>query len=92
MVKVIVVDDEYLAREGMKKTIDWTKYGCILCGEAEDGYEGIELAKKVKPDLVITDIKMPGIDGIDMAKKIKEYLPNCKFTMLQTPNSVNTEK
>lgn len=82
LVKVIVVDDEYLAREGMKKTIDWSKYGCMLCGEAEDGYKGIELAKKIRPDIVITDIKMPGIDGIHMTQKIKEELPHCKFIII----------
>lgn len=59
LVKVIVVDDEYLAREGMKRTINWAKYGCVFCGEAGDGCEGIELAEKVRPDLIITDIKMP---------------------------------
>lgn len=82
LVKVIVVDDEYLAREGMKRTINWAKYGCVFCGEAGDGCEGIELAEKVRPDLIITDIKMPGIDGIHMAQKIKEKLPDCKFIII----------
>jgi two-component system response regulator YesN len=58
------------------------QHGCIYCGEADNGLAGIELAFKVKPDLVITDIKMPGIDGISMAKKIKEKLPNCKFIII----------
>lgn len=82
MIKVIIIDDEYLAREGMRKTIDWERYGCMLCGEADNGYKGVELAEKVEPDLIITDIKMPGIDGITMAKKIKEKFPECKFIII----------
>lgn len=82
LTKVIVVDDEYLVREGMKRTIDWAKIGCKFCGEAEDGYEAIELANKVKPDIIITDINMPGMNGIQMAHTIKETFPHCKFIMI----------
>lgn len=82
MIKAIIVDDEFIEREGMKKTIDWAKHGCIYCGEADNGLKGMELAFKVKPDLIITDIKMPGIDGLSMSKKIKEKLPYCKFIII----------
>lgn len=82
MIKAIIVDDEYIEREGMKRTIDWEKHGCIFCGEADNGLSGIDLALRVKPDLVITDIRMPGIDGISMSNKIKEKLPNCKFIII----------
>lgn len=82
MVKVLVVDDEYFAREGMKKTIDWDTLGCTLCGEADNGVVGVELARNLKPDIIITDIKMPGMDGIEMANSIKEFLPNCKFIII----------
>ncbi|WP_055665671.1 response regulator transcription factor [Desnuesiella massiliensis] len=82
MIKVLVVDDEYLAREGMKRTINWTSLGCELSGEAEDAFKAIELSKVIKPDIIITDIKMPGMDGIKMAEKIKEYLPDCKFIII----------
>jgi two-component system, response regulator YesN len=82
VIKVLVVDDEYFAREGMKRTVPWEKYGCTICGEAQDGREGIEEAKKHKPDLIITDISMPEVNGIDMAKEIREFLPNCKFIII----------
>lgn len=82
MVKVLVVDDEYFAREGMKRTIDWDTLGCALCGEADNGVIGMELARELKPDIIITDIKMPGMDGIEMANSIKEFLPNCKFIII----------
>lgn len=82
MVKVLVVDDEYFAREGMKRTIDWDTLGCVLCGEADNGVIGMELARDLAPDIIITDIKMPGMDGIEMANNIKEFLPNCKFIII----------
>ncbi|KYH29457.1 response regulator transcription factor [Clostridium colicanis] len=82
MIKVLVVDDEYFAREGMKRTVPWEKYGCTICGEAQDGREGIEEAKKHKPDLIITDISMPEVNGIDMVKEISKFLPNCKFIII----------
>lgn len=82
MIKTIIIDDEFMEREGMKKTIDWEKHGCIFCGEADNGLTGLELALKVKPDLIITDIRMPGLDGLSMSKKIKEKLPYCKFIII----------
>ncbi len=80
--KVLIVDDEYFAREGMKKTIDWDILGCQVCGEASNGIEAIEYSKKLKPDIIITDINMPGISGLDMAFKVRELLPDCKFIII----------
>lgn len=80
--KVLIVDDEYLAREGMKKTIDWDILGCKVCGEASNGIEAIEYSKNFKPDIIITDINMPGISGLDMAFKVRELLPDCKFIII----------
>ncbi|WP_172556224.1 response regulator [Clostridium putrefaciens] len=82
MFKVLIVDDEYLAREGMKKTIDWNILGCKVCGEASNGIEAIEYSKNFKPDIIITDINMPGISGLDMAFKVRELLPDCKFIII----------
>ncbi|WP_138205575.1 response regulator transcription factor [Haloimpatiens lingqiaonensis] len=89
MVKVIVVDDEYLAREGMKRTIEWEKYGCTIVGEAEDAFGAIELAKVEKPDLIITDINMPEMNGLEMAKNIREILPNSKFIVITGYDDLN---
>jgi two-component system, response regulator YesN len=79
MIKVMIVDDEYLAREGMKRTVDWTTSGCEIIGEAENGDEAIERAKILKPDIIITDIKMPGIDGLAMCQEIRKFLGDCRF-------------
>jgi two-component system response regulator YesN len=82
LIKVLIVDDEYLAREGMKKTIPWSEYDCKVCGEAQDGLEGIELARELKPDLIVTDISMPEMNGIEMAKEIRKFLPDCKLIII----------
>lgn len=82
MIKVLVVDDEYFAREGMKRTVNWKELSCELCGEAEDAFQAINLSKELKPDIIITDINMPGMDGLSMAEKIKEFLPSCKFIII----------
>ncbi len=82
MIKVLIVDDEYFAREGMKKTIPWQNYGCIVCGEAKDGLEGLEMAKKLKPDIIVTDISMPEMNGIEMSKEIRKLLPEGKLIII----------
>ena len=81
-ISVMIVDDEYLAREGMKKTIKWGQYGCEICGEACNGQEGIDNAKKLCPDIVITDIKMPIIDGLKMIHEIQKFLPYTKYIVI----------
>jgi len=72
MRKVLVVDDEPYMLEGWKTMIDWNAYGFELCAAASDGEEALKLADATQPDLVFTDIRMPGIDGIDLIRKLRE--------------------
>ncbi len=69
MIKIIIVEDEDIIRKGLVHSIDWLSMGCTIIAEAEDGVKGLELIKKYKPELVITDIKMPYMNGIDMIKR-----------------------
>lgn len=82
MYKVIIVEDEKLEREGLLYIFNWRNMGIEIVGTACDGIEGVELAQKLKPDIIITDIKMPGIDGIKMSKEIKSFLPLVKIIIL----------
>lgn len=82
MLKMLIVEDERLEREGLCDFFDWEEFGLEIAGTACDGIEGIEMAHKISPDIIITDIKMPGIDGINMSKKIREFLPNVKIIIL----------
>ncbi|NGZ74779.1 response regulator [Saccharibacillus alkalitolerans] len=71
MYKVIVADDEPLMLEGWKTMVDWAGCGYELCGSASDGEEALELFGAVEPDLVMTDIRMPGLDGLGLIRAIK---------------------
>lgn len=72
MEKLIIVDDEDLTRYGMRDTIDWAALGFEVVGLAEDGLEGLKMARELKPDLIISDVRMPNMDGLEMAKILFE--------------------
>lgn len=82
MFKVLIVDDEPVIRKGIKNVIDWESMGCAICGEASDGIEGMDMIKELRPDIVITDIKMPGVDGLEMIRETKEIIPDGKIIIL----------
>ena len=81
MIKVIVVEDEYLLRTGLIRSMPWRECGCEVIGEADNAGEGIRLAETLKPDIVITDIRLPGMDGLEMIAAIKAKL-DCEFIIL----------
>lgn len=68
MLKVLVVEDEELIRNEIVLTTPWEDFSCEIIGSAENGIIGERLIKKLKPDIVITDMRMPGKDGIEMLK------------------------
>lgn len=72
MYKVLIVDDEVLLRVGLKTTIDWEHAGFTVVAEAANGEQGYEQYQKHKPDVVITDIKMPKRDGLWLVEKIRK--------------------
>ena len=77
--KLIIVDDEEEIRLGVIKKINWEEYGFIVVGDAENGQEAIELAEKIHPDVIMTDIKMPFMDGLELGKRIKDIMPSTKI-------------
>ena len=66
MIKVMIADDEPFIRQGLKILINWEQYGFEICGEAANGKEALELMEREEYDLVITDIKMPGMNGLEL--------------------------
>ncbi len=82
MFKVIIVDDEAMIRKGLKNVIDWQSLECNVIDEASDGIEGIEKIAKHLPDILITDIKMPGMNGLEMIKEARKHAPECKIIVL----------
>lgn len=72
MYRVMIVDDEPLILAGIASLLDWNEYGCEISGKAANGQQALKLMEEQKPDIVITDIKMPGMDGIGFMKAVKE--------------------
>ena len=74
MNKVLIVEDEDIIRKGLIFMIDWLRAGCVVVGEAADGEEGLAMIKELRPDIVVTDVKMPLKDGLQMLEEsIEEY-------------------
>lgn len=82
MLKLLIVEDEMLVRLGLKTTVDWNSLGFEIVGEAEDGEMALNMAKELRPDLVITDISMPRMDGLELIKALKKELPAAKVLVL----------
>ena len=61
--RVFLVDDEFLQRALVKKTVDWNSLGMEICGEAEDGEEALKKILEEKPDILIMDINIPYMNG-----------------------------
>lgn len=82
MIKVFLVEDEIVVREGIKNNVDWVSHGCDFCGEASDGELAFPMIQKLRPDIVITDIKMPFMDGVELSKLVKKELPETEIVFL----------
>lgn len=82
MIKVFLVEDEVVVREGIRKTLNWEENDFKFCGEASDGELAYPLIQKYKPDIVITDIRMPFMDGLELSRLIKKEMPWIKIIIL----------
>lgn len=82
MIKVLIIDDDSVARTNIKTLIDWEKNGYEICGEAVNGIEAITLIKKVEPEIVITDMSMPVMDGIALIEYLEQNYPQIKIIAL----------
>ena len=82
MLKIFLVEDEFVVREGIKNNIDWAAHGYEFVGEASDGELAFPMIQKTKPDIVITDIKMPFMDGLTLSRLIKKEFPNMEIIIL----------
>lgn len=74
--KLLIVDDEQLTKEGLMSSVNWRSLGIFDIFLADDGINGLETAKKEKPQIILSDVRMPRMDGIAMAEKIKLILPD----------------
>lgn len=82
MIKLLIVDDEKIIREGLTNTIKWDDLGIQLIGAAKNGEEALMLCEKHHPSIVLTDVRMPKMNGLELMKKIKESMPFIKVIIL----------
>ena len=84
MRKILIVDDEYLVRVGIRAIVDWERYGYCFVGEAADGGEALRKIEQFHPDIVLTDLKMEGMDGFELIAACKKQFPEVKFVVLSS--------
>lgn len=82
MLRVFLVEDEIVMREGIKTNIPWEKEGFEFVGEASDGELAYPMIRKLQPDIIITDIKMPFMDGLELSRLVKKDFPDISIIIL----------
>ena len=82
MLKVFLVEDESIIREGLRDSIPWEQYGYSFVGDAADGEMALPLIRKTRPDVLITDIKMPFMDGLELSHVVSAELPATKIIII----------
>lgn len=82
MLKVIVADDEAWVCKLVLMIVDWDALGMKVIGTAANGLEALELVESLKPDILITDIRMPGIDGLELIEKAKAIAPDLQIALI----------
>ncbi|MGH9544644.1 MAG: response regulator, partial [Terriglobales bacterium] len=79
----LVADDHHVVRRMVRSTLESHSH-IEVCGEAQDGAEAVEAAKKTKPDVIVLDISMPVLNGFEAAREIKKHLPEAAIVILST--------
>ena len=89
MLKLIIADDERIIRESISKMIDWNSLGIELIGLCSDGIEAYNMILDECPDIVLTDIRMPGLSGLELIEKISQTDLNIQFILLSGVGDVD---
>ena len=80
--RAMIIDDEEIVRNGIKNLIDWEREDFEICAEGKDGKDGLAKILSEQPDLVLIDIKMPGMGGIDVIRAAREQNFEGQFVIL----------
>ena len=79
---LMIIDDEPLVRQGLQSLIDWNSYGFTVLTEAGNGEEGLEKVLRLSPDIVLLDIRMPGLSGVELMRRAREEGFRGRFILL----------
>jgi YesN/AraC family two-component response regulator len=82
MYKVVIADDEDIIVSGLSQLLPWDKYNCSVAGTAGDGHAALEMVRETKPDILFTDIRMPGMDGLSLIAALRSEFPQMQVTIL----------
>ena len=82
MYSVLLVDDERIILEGLSVVVEWERHGTALAGKAKNGAEALEMIREIRPDIVITDLKMPNMNGLELIAAVREEYPDIVFVIL----------
>lgn len=82
MIKLLIVDDEKAIRQTIASLIDWKNLGITLIGSAQNGLEALNIILDESPEIVMTDIRMPGLSGLDLIRQIYELNQDTRFIIL----------
>lgn len=80
--KLLIVDDEELTREGLISSLDWEGLGITQIYQADDGMNGLTSARKNKPDIILCDVRMPRLDGIQLIEQVETFLPDASVIFM----------
>lgn len=90
-VRILIVDDSLVFRKLLRKTLE-IQVGWQVCGEAANGREGVEMAGKISPDLIVLDLSMPVMNGIEAARILGQQMPDIPVIMFTSFCSPNMER
>ncbi len=92
MRKLLIVDDEFIVRMGIKSIVNWEDFGYYIVGEASDGAAALSLMESVRPDIVLTDLIMEPMDGFELIRQSRKRFPKTKFVVLSNYNDFENVK
>ncbi|MCJ7841670.1 response regulator [Lederbergia sp. NSJ-179] len=82
MFSILIVDDEWTIREGLKRTVPWKEWGIEVIGTATNGNEALEMLTRFHADILLTDIRMPGISGLELIERCRSQFPDLMLVLL----------
>jgi len=88
---ILIVDDHPAVRRALRTAFEHQQ-GFTVCGEAENGFDAIDKAKRLAPDLIVLDLRMPEMDGLEAARQLKALMPEVPLLMLTCYHSTAAER